>query len=125
MSLIRIPVNFIGPKGEKTLYALFDSGANISCINSEFVNYLGEAVTLGRTRRLSTASDNHFIEIKEAILLDFTVNDVNLFDDFLVVPGLSEEVIIGASTLQKWGIKLDFEHEVVIVDPKVAKLQLL
>lgn len=125
MSLIRIPVIFVGPKGEKILYALFDSGANISCINSEFVNCLGEAVTLGRVRRLSTASDNHFMEIKEAILLDFTVNDVGLFDDFLVVPGLSEEVIIGASTLQKWRIKLDFEHEVVIVDPRVAKLQLL
>lgn len=125
MSLIRIPVTFVGAKGEKILYALFDSGANISCINSEFINYLGEAVALGRIRKLSTASDNHFMEIKEAILLDFTVNDVELFDDFLVVPGLSEEVIIGASTLQKWKIKLDFEHETVIVDPKVAKLQLL
>jgi hypothetical protein len=125
MSLIRVPVTFVGSTGEKILYALFDSGANISCINSEFVGYLGEVVTLGRTRRLATASDNHFMEIKEAILLDFTVNDVALFDDFLVVPGLSEEVIIGASTLQKWRIKLDFEHEVVIVDPKVAKLQLL
>jgi len=116
---------FVGPKGEKILYALFDSGANISCINREFVDCLGEAAPLGRVRKLSTASDNHFMEIKEAILLDFTVNDVDLFDDFLVVPGLSEEVIIGASTLQKWRIKLDFEHEVVIVDPKVARLQLL
>jgi hypothetical protein len=27
--------------------------------------------------------------------------------------------------MQKWRIKLDFEHDKVIVDPKVAKLQLL
>jgi hypothetical protein len=40
----------------------------------------------------------------------------------MVVPGLSEEGIIGGNTLQKWRIKLDFEHDTVIVDPKVSKL---
>jgi hypothetical protein len=40
----------------------------------------------------------------------------------MVVPGLSEEAIIGVTTMQKWRIKLDFEHDTVIVDPKVAKL---
>lgn len=57
--------------------------------------------------------------------LDFYINDVLLSDEFLVVPGLSEEAIIGAATLQKWRIKLDFEHDKVFVDPKVAKLQLI
>jgi len=50
-------------------------------------------------------------------------NDILLSDEFLLDPGLSEEAIIGAATLQKWRIKLDFEHDQVIVDPKVAKLQ--
>ena len=39
----------------------------------------------------------------------------------MVIPGLSEDGIIGADTLQKWRIKLDFEHDAVIVDPKVAE----
>jgi hypothetical protein len=39
----------------------------------------------------------------------------------MVIPSLSEEVIIGVNTLQKWRIKLDFEHDAVIVDPKVGK----
>ena len=43
-------------------------------------------------------------------------------DEFLVVPGLSEEVIIGAATMQKWRIKLNFEYDTAEVDPKVAKL---
>jgi hypothetical protein len=38
---------------------------------------------------------------------------------------LSEEIIIGAATMQKWRIKLDFEHDTVWVDPKVAKMQLI
>jgi hypothetical protein len=46
-------------------------------------------------------------------------------DEFLVVPGLSEEAVIGAATMQKWRIKLDFEHDTVHVDPKVAKMQLI
>jgi hypothetical protein len=40
----------------------------------------------------------------------------------MVVPDLSEDAIIGVNTMQKWRIKLDFEHDTVIIDPKVAKL---
>jgi hypothetical protein len=66
-----------------------------------------------------------FDEISEVIRLDFYINDVLLSDEFLLVPGLSDEAIIGAATMQKWRIRLDFEHDQVIVDPKVAKLQLI
>ena len=48
-----------------------------------------------------------------------------LSGEFLVIPGLSEEVIIGAATMQKWRIKLDFEHDQALVDPKVARMQLI
>jgi hypothetical protein len=82
-------------------------------------------VHLGRTRRIATASESHFIEIDYAVRLDFYINDVLLSDEFLVVPGLSEEAIIGAATMQKWRIKLDFEHDQLIVDPKVSKMQLI
>jgi hypothetical protein len=43
----------------------------------------------------------------------------------MVVPGLSEQAIIGATTMQKWKIKLDFEHDQVTVDPRAAKLKLV
>jgi hypothetical protein len=86
---------------------------------------LGNTEKLGRLRRLATASANHFIEITDVIRLDFLINDVLLSDEFLVVPGLSEEVIIGAATLQKWRIKLDFEHDNVHIDPRAGKLQLI
>jgi len=29
----------------------------------------------------------------------------------MVLPGLSEDLIIGTATMQKWRFKLDFEHE--------------
>lgn len=125
MSIIKHPLLYVGSKGEKTLYTLFDSGANLSCIHPDYIKDLETPIHLGRIRKLATASEGHYIEIKEVIRLDFYINDVLLSDEFLVIPALSEEAIIGAATLQKWRIKLDFEHDQVLVDPKVAKLQLI
>ncbi len=125
MSIIKLPLRFEGAKGEKILYALFDSGANLSCINEDFANEIANLEPFLHPRRLATASEHHFIEINHAIRSDFFIDDVQLSDEFLVVPALSEEVIIGAATMQKWRIKLDFETDKVIVDPKVSKLQLI
>jgi predicted aspartyl protease len=125
MSVIKLPLLFAGSKGEKMLYSLFDTGANLSCIHPDLAYSLGNAENLGRTRSIATASESHFIEITEVIRLDFYIHDVLLSDEFLLVPGLSEEIVIGAATLQKWRIKLDFEHDTVHVDPKVAKMQLI
>ncbi len=122
MSIIRFPLLFAGRQGEKNLYALFDSGANLSCIHPDLLNKLETPVQLGRIRQLSTASEGHYIEVSQAVRLDFYLQDVLLSDEFLIVPGLSEEVIIGAATMQKWRIKLNFEYDTVEVDPKVAKL---
>lgn len=125
MSIIKIPLRFEGAKGEKVLYALFDSGANLSCINEEHAIQIANLESFLHPRKLATASEHHFIEITHAIRTDFFIHDIQLSDEFLVVPQLSEEVIIGAATMQKWRIKLDFEHDTVFVDPKVAKLQLI
>jgi hypothetical protein len=125
MSIIKNPLLYVGSQGEKYLYTLYDSGANLSCIHPDALESLELPVSLGRTRLIGTASEGHYIEVNEAVRLDFYMDDVLLSDEFLVIPGLSEEAIIGAATMQKWRIKLDFEHDKAIVDPKVAKMQLV
>ena len=117
---IKLPLLFKGSKGEKTLYALFDTGSTFSCINDEFAGTIGILDKLPETRYFGTATENQYLKVECGMRLDFEVNDVNLSDEFMVVPQLSEEVIIGVTTMQKWRIKLDFEHDTVIVDPKVA-----
>ena len=97
----------------------------MSCVSPEYVNDIEVLLGLGRERKIATSSEAHFIVIKERVILDFYIEDVLLRDEFLVVPGLIEEAIIGAATMQKWRIKLDFEHDTVHVDPKVAKMQLI
>jgi len=125
MSIIKLSLLFVGSDGEQKLSSSFDGRANLSRIHPRFLNALGSAHALGRTRQIDIMNDGHFSEIKEVIALDFYINDVLLSDEFLVVPGLPEEVVIGDATLRKWRIKLDFENEKVFVDPKVSIMQLI
>ena len=119
--IIKLPIRFKGSKGEETFYALFDTGSTYSCIREDLAEKIGNMESLFEARYFGTASENQYVKVQHRIGLDFDINDINLSDEFMVVDGLSEEVIIGATTMQKWRLKLDFEHDAVIVDPKVAK----
>jgi hypothetical protein len=37
MSMIKLPLLFAGSKGEKNLHTIFDSSANLSCINPDYM----------------------------------------------------------------------------------------
>lgn len=123
--IIRLPMRFEGSKGEKNLYALFDSGATYSCIHEEIAEDLEVLTNLHIPMRMVTATASTFMEIKHRVTLDFYHYDTRLTDEFYVIPDLSKEVIIGASTMQKWRIKLDFENDNIILDPRVSKAILI
>jgi hypothetical protein len=65
------------------------------------------------------------LPVSHRIIVDFWINDVYVSDEFLIVPGLTEEAVVGAVTMQKWRMKLDFDHDTVHVDPKVMIMQLI
>lgn len=111
---------FEGNEGEKHLYSLFNSGANLSCIHPKYLEKLERPSPLPFPERLATASDE-VIHVNQFVRLNFYIDGVKLSDEFLVIPGLSEDAIIGAATMQKWRIKLDFEQDRVHVDPEKAK----
>ncbi|MBI5914750.1 MAG: retroviral-like aspartic protease [Bacteroidetes bacterium] len=121
MSIIKLPLNYEGSQGERVLYTLFDSGASFSCINADYLDGLEKPVKMRHPKEVATASEGHYVKITSAVRLDFYLNDILLSDEFMVVPNLSEEAILGVTTLQKWRIKLDFENDTVIIDPKIAK----
>jgi hypothetical protein len=125
MSLIKSSLLFRGTKADKYLYGLFDSGANLSAIRKDIAEKIDQLIPLPQPNRLATANVNDKVLVEHKFVCDFFLNDVQLSDEFLVVDDLSEEVIIGAATMQKWRIKLDFEHDTVTVDSKVAKLQII
>ncbi len=124
MVLVR-KLNFQGSKGEADLQALFDSGATYSLIHPDFVSDLGNLEALPKPLEFETANKGSFTRIDHAVRLDFYLNNLRLTDEFFVFPGLAEQVIIGATTMQKWRIKLDFEHDEVITDPRVGRVILM
>ena len=119
--IIKLPICFKGSKGEEKLYALFDTGSTYSCIRQDVAEKIGSFEKLFEPMYFSTASENQYLKVEHGMRVNFEINDITLSDEFMVVERLSEEVIIGATTMQKWRLKLDFEHDCVIVDPKVAK----
>lgn len=107
MSIIKQPLLFAGSLGEKHLEVLYDSGKDYSCVNSKFLEDLEIPVQLERAFMIRTMFESRLYEIKQVVQLDFYMDDVLLSDEFLVIPGLSEEAIIGAATMRKWRMKFD------------------
>jgi hypothetical protein len=124
MAIIEKELEVAGPKGSAIVTALFDSGASVSCVDRELARRLGTPTPLPRPRSFGTAEEGRELTVAESLHLDFRLKELDLFDDFFVVPNLAEQVIVGAKTMQAWRMKLDFEQDDVIVDPRVARLRL-
>jgi len=125
MAVIQKRIELIGPKGRREEVALFDSGASYSCIRPEIAHAVGVVVPLGVSLDLELAEEGKTIRVTEGVSLFFMLNGYRFSDEFMLVPDLSEPIIIGAATLQKWRMKLDFERDDVIIDPRVTRLRLL
>jgi hypothetical protein len=123
MSIIKLPLLYEGSQGEKHLYTLFDSGATFSCMSPEAAAGLGNMEKLYRPMEVAMAAVGHYLRIEYRVSIDFYIDDVRLSDEFFIIPGLSEDAILGVNTFQKWRIKLDFEHDTVIVERPSHRLR--
>ena len=122
-SLLKKKLSLSVQKAEKKIKGLFDSGATYSCISRELAKELEVLIPLAEPLRFETAEKGKELEAKERVALDFHLNGYRFSDEFMVLPELSEEVIIGAKTMQALRFKLDFEKEEVIIDPRVTRLR--
>jgi hypothetical protein len=125
MAIIEREIKLVGSKGENVRTGLFDSGATYSCIDRDLAKRLGQLDSLPDLLSLETAEQGRVVEVKERISLDFYLNGYRFSDEFMVIPALSQQLIIGAATMQKWRFNLDFENDEVIIDPRVTRLRLL
>jgi len=125
MAVIIKKVRLKGSKGEIERDAIFDSGSTYSCINPGVAEGLGVVEPLPEPMEFSTAEEGRKVIANGAVRLNFYIGDYRFSDEFMVIEGLSNGLIIGATSLQKWRLKLDFEKDDVIIDPRVTKLWLL
>ena len=123
MGLIQERTEISGEHGKIEAQALYDTGASLSFIRRDLAEQIGTPVRLPHPMRFEMGRAGDVLEVKDQIALTFAVAGITLLDSFLVADDLSEQAIVGARTMQKWGIQLDPEHERVIVDPQVARLK--
>jgi len=124
MSIIEKKLRLEGPLGEREVTALFDSGASVSCIRPDIAEALEQPIPLRTPLQISTANEINSILVSELVAISFYIGDYRFISDFYLVPALTEEVIIGASTMQQWRFKLDFEKEEVVIDPRVTRMRI-
>ncbi|MBI4789878.1 MAG: retroviral-like aspartic protease [Chloroflexi bacterium] len=125
MSVIEKRIRLVGSKGSTEEVILFDSGSTYSVIRPDVAEKLGIVESLPEPMDFGTAEGTRTLRTEQAVRLNFHLNGYRFSDEFMLIPGLSEPAIIGAATLQKWRMKLDFENDEVIIDPRVTKLRLI
>ena len=125
MGLIEKDVELSAERGSTRASVLFDTGASLSLLRRDIADKMGTPMRLPAPMRFEMGLQGEYLEVRDQMALTFIIDGIVLLDSFLVADDLSEEAIIGARTMQKWGIRLDPEHEAVIVDPKVSRLKLV
>ncbi|MGH7774701.1 MAG: retropepsin-like aspartic protease [Candidatus Binatia bacterium] len=124
MGLIIKRLRVAGDKGERRLHILFDTGASASFVRRDVVERIATAVKLPSPETYTLGDGIGKLRVNETVVLHLSIEGIRISDNFIVAPQLSDDVIIGANTMQKWRIKLDLENEKVIVDKRMARLLL-
>jgi len=125
MGIVTKRVRLVGSKGEHETEGLFDSGASYSFIRKDIAERLATLEALPQPMTFEMARQGSTAIVRERVVLDFWIDGYRFSDEFLVLDDLSEEVIIGAKTMQAWRLKLDMEHEDIIIDPSVTRLRFI
>jgi hypothetical protein len=125
MSIIQKAIVLEGNKKTEEAQAIFDSGATYSCIQPELAERLETVLKLPQPMEFGTAKNGGQVTAFYRVNLNFYLDDLRFSDEFMVIPELSQPVLIGAATQQKWRMKLDLEHDQVILDPRVTQLWLM
>lgn len=123
MGLIFKKMVLEGDRSKKEVTTLFDAGASQCFVRkdiAEQVSTIGKAPT-----RLKFETATGIVETEEVIFAQIWLNGSPLFWTFIVVPDLTEELILGSDFFQRWKIRLDPEHEKIAFDPSSLKLKLV
>jgi predicted aspartyl protease len=124
MGLIVKKLRVAGDKGGRRLEVLFDTGASASFVRQDAAEKIATTLKLPSPEAYTLGDGVGKLRVRETAVLYIYIDGVRISDNFIVAPRLSDSVIIGATTLQKWRVKLDLENERVIIDKRMARLLL-
>lgn len=124
MGLIIKTLQVFGDKGKMRVRVLFDTGVSSSFVRRDIAQSLATILRLPSPQICTVGDGVGLLRATETAVLYVAIKGIRISDNFIVVPRLSDEVIIGANTLQKWRVKLDLENEDVLIDRRMGRLLL-
>ncbi len=123
MGLIYKNLKLQGHQGRRIVNTLFDTGASQCFVRKNIAQEIAALSKAPVEMRFETATG--IMETDELIFAQVRINGHQLFGTFIVVPELSEELILGADFFQRWKITLDPENEEIAIDPNALKMKLV
>jgi predicted aspartyl protease len=123
MGLIYKPITLVGTLGTKTLNALMDTGASRCYIRDKEANLIAQPSRIPTPAELRLGKGS--TQVNEMLVCDIELDGYRMPWAFMVVPELTEELILGADFFQILKIKLDPETEEIIIDPSALEIQLI
>lgn len=123
MGLIYNQMILEGDRGNKEVTTLFDPGSSQSFARRDIAEQVS---TIGKTpMRLKFETATEVVETEQVIFAQVWFDGNLLFWTFIVVPDLTEELILGSDFFQRWKIQRDPEPEKITLDPSALKLKRL
>ena len=106
MEVIRKKLPLLGRRRSREVQCLFDTGASSSFVRPDLVRALRLPTTsLIRPVRIQLGKGSTRVSRMAVVMI--RLNGATLADPAYVMPGLTEEYVVGAEFLQRYGIRLD------------------
>lgn len=88
------------------LTAILDTGAEISLISAEAVGTIGMEANPTRQSILLQVADKRTIQVDKTVKVNATIGRRKHEVDLIVVPGLSQNVILGVDFVREYGLNI-------------------
>lgn len=115
MALVAAGVTVAGDKGEAVASVMFDTGAHDSFISRALAERIATVVKLAQPIDF-TLGDNSNMTVTHTAIVSLRIGSQTITDNFMVSDGLVHEVILGASTLRKYQMKIDMGRDAVLAN---------
>jgi predicted aspartyl protease len=117
MGVIRKALPLIGPRRQRRVECLFDTGASSSFIRPGLVRALGLSTAhLPKSLRIRLGKGSTQVSRIAAVMI--RLNGVIVADTAYVMPGLTEEYVLGAEFLERYDIRLDPKRRRLLLPSK-------
>ena len=117
MGVIRKNLPLLGRRKQREIECLFDTGASSSFIRPSLVQVLGLS-TADLPKPLRIRLGKGLTQVSQIAAVMIRLNGATLADTAYVMPGLTEDYVLGAEFLERYDIRLDPKRRRLLLPSK-------